>query len=323
MYTPTLRQLEYLVAVAETGQFSAAARRCGVSQPALSRQVREVEESLGVVCFERRRSGSLVTREGAVVLLHARRVLAESRALGWAAAALGDPFSGRFRLGAIPTIAPYLLPALLPRIRERLPDLELILVEAMTEKLREGLLEGDLDLALVALPYPADGLAEVALIREPFALAVPEGHPLDRPGPAEVDEVLEHPLLLLSQGHCLRDHIIQACRVKDSAAVQATSMATLMLMVQSGLGPTLVPTSALAPMPGVKLRAFDQPAPSRQIGLWWRPGAARSDAIDIIAELIPPLTDAVPCPPPMPGPPPRLTPIDRAPESSAGQGHGA
>lgn len=309
MYTPTLRQLEYLVAIAETGQFSAAARRCGVSQPALSRQVREVEEGLGVVCFERRRSGTLVTPEGSIVLGHARRVLAESRALAQAAAALGDPFTGRLRLGAIPTIAPYLLPALLPRIREEMPQLELVLVEAMSEQLRGQLIAGDLDLALVALPYPADGLAERALIHEPFALAMPAGHPLDTGAPATIRDALSHPLLLLAQGHCLRDHIIQACRVKDSAAVQATSMATLMLMVQSGLGATLVPTSALQPMAGVALRAFERPAPSREIGLWWRPGSPREIAIERIAELIPPLVDQLPAPPPMPGPPPRLSPV--------------
>ncbi len=306
MYTPTLRQLEYLVAISETGQFSAAARRCGVSQPALSRQVREVEEGLGVVCFERRRSGTLVTPGGAVVLSHARRVLAESRALSQAAEALGDPLRGRFRLGAIPTIAPYLLPPLLPRIRAALPELELVLIEAKSEELRASLLAGELDAALVALPYPGDGLAEASLVCEPFALAAPEGHPLDVDAPAQIDDALSHPLLLLSQGHCLRDHIIEACQVKDAAAVQATSIVTLMLMVQSGLGATLVPASALHAMQGVKLRAFEAPAPSREIGLWWRPGAARQVAIDRIAALIPPLAEALPPPPPMPGPAPRL-----------------
>jgi LysR family hydrogen peroxide-inducible transcriptional activator len=306
MYTPTLRQLEYLLAIAETGQFSAAARRCAVSQPALSRQVKEVEEGLSVVCFERRRSGTLVTPEGAVLLAHARRVLAESRALTEAAAALGDPLRGRLRLGAIPTIAPYLLPTLLPKIRVSMPNLELELFEGMTEELRGRLGDGRLDLALVALPYPAAGLAEAALLVEPFALAAPTGHPLDTPGPATLDEVLAHRLLLLSQGHCLRDHVMQACRLTEGAAVQATSMTTLLLMVQSGLGATLVPAAAITPMPGVVFRAFASPAPSRQLGLWWRAGAPRLTAIQRIAALVSQSIDDLPVPPPMPGPSPRL-----------------
>lgn len=306
MYTPTLRQLEYLVAIAETGQFSAAARRCGVSQPALSRQVREVEEGLSVVCFERRRSGTLVTPEGAVLLSHARRVLAESRALTEAASALGDPLRGRLRLGAIPTIAPYLLPGLLPRIQASLPELELELFEGMTEDLRTRLLDGRLDLALIALPYPAAGLVSRSLLTEPFALAAPVGHPLDLPGPATLDEVLSHRLLLLSQGHCLRDHVMQACRLTEVAAVQATSMTTLLLMVQSGLGATLVPAAALSPRPGVTFRAFSDPAPSRQIGLWWRQNAPRTLAIERIASLVLESAADVPAPPPMPGPPPVL-----------------
>ncbi len=309
MYTPTLRQLEYLVAIAETGQFSAAARRCGVSQPALSRQVREVEAGLSVVCFERRRSGTLVTPEGAVLLAHARRVLAESRSLTEAASALGDPLRGRLRMGVIPTIAPFLLPRLLPRLRVSLPDLTLELFEGMTEDIRARLLDGRLDLALIALPYPSAGLVSRTLLREPFALAAPLGHPLDAPGPATLDEVLSHRLLLLSQGHCLRDHVMQACRLTEGAAVQATSMTTLLLMVASGLGATLVPAAALAPSPGVALRAFSTPAPSRQIGLWWRPNAPRTLAISRIGDLIIDSAAELPPPPPMPGPPPLLSAV--------------
>ncbi len=309
MQSPTLRQLEYIVAIAETGQFSAAARRCGVSQPALSRQVREVEEMLGVVCFERRRSGTLVTSEGEVVLHHARRVLAEARDLTEAVAALGDPFGGTLRLGAIPTIAPAFLPPLLVRARRAFPRLEVILMEAKTEELRDQLHAGELDLALVALPYDGRGLAESALVREPFVLAAPRGHPLDAPVPAELSDALAHPLLLLSQGHCLRDHIMQACRLTEAAAVQASSMATLLLMVQSGLGATLVPLSAARPMAGVTLRAFEPPVPSREIGLWWRPSSPRSALIERMSELVVEVAGDLPPPPDMPGPPARLRPI--------------
>lgn len=306
MQSPTLRQLEYLVAIAETGRFSAAARRCGVSQPALSRQVKEVEELLGVLCFERRRSGTLVTPEGEVVLKHARRVLAEAKELTLAAAALGDPFHGQLRVGAIPTVAPFLLPTLLPRIQGAMPQVELVLVEAQTEVLRTQLLAGELDLALVALPYPSAGLAERPLVREPFVLAAPAGHALDVDAPAELDDALAHPLLLLTQGHCLRDHVMQACRLTEAAAVQATSMGTLMLMVQSGLGATLVPSSAVTPIEGVRLRAFREPAPSREIGLWWRQSSARTAALEVIAELVVELVGKLPEPPQMPGPRPYL-----------------
>ncbi len=278
-WSPSLRQLEYVVAVADAGRFGVAARSVAVSQPALSKQVKEVEEGLGVVLFERGSRGTTTTPAGDALVSRARRVLAEARELVDAAAVLRDPYAGTLRLGAIPTLAPYVLPALMEAASVDLPDLRLLLVEEQTEGLGDRLVRGELDLAVVALPFPRESVSVRGLYEEPFFVVAPEGHPLAGTSPVLAAEVGRHPLLLLRQGHCLRDHALQACRLARTtpAKVEATSLGTLLLMVRRGLGATLVPAMALPEdRDGLCVRPFAAPVPTRGVGLWWRPSSPRA-----------------------------------------------
>lgn len=289
MWLPTLRQLEYVVAVADTGQFARAARATAVSQPALSKQVKEVEEGLGVQLFERGPRGATPTAAGRELVGRARRVLAEARELADAAAALRDPFAGGVRLGAIPTLAPYVLPGLVAAVREELPRVELRLLEEQTEVLGDLLGRGDLDVAVVALPYPRQGVTVRGLYDEPFFLVTPEGHPLAEEVPVLPSQVAPHPLLLLQQGHCLRDHTLQVCRLAPgtSPVVEASSLGTLLLMVRQGLGPALVPRMALPDdRSGLCVRRFAAPAPTRGVGMWWRPSSPRAPLFERLGELL-------------------------------------
>lgn len=291
MTFPTLRQLEYLVAVAETGQFSRAARACGVSQPALSRQVQDVEQSLGLVLFERGSRGARPTADGRLILGRARAVLAEARALSSAAEALRDPLAGRLRLGVIPTLGPTLLPALLPRLAAELPRLALQVLEAQSAELLGALRQGELDVALVALPYPATGVVVRPLFDEPLVLVVPAAHPLALPGPVTPAALVDQPLLLLAQGHCLRDHVLRSCSPRDvDAPSRASSLATLVALVQAGVGATLLPAravdAALSADPRVVARRFTAPEPVRRIALWWRPGTARQVVLRRVEALL-------------------------------------
>ena len=278
-WTPTLRQLEYVVSVADVGAFGRAARACAVSQPALSKQVKEVEEGLGVVLFERGARGATSTPAGREIVARARRILADARELTDAAAALTEPLAGVVRLGAIPTIAPFVLPELLDAVREHLPRIELRLVEEQTVDLGDRLLRGDLDVAVVALPYPRAGVAVRGLYDEPLLLVTPTDHPLAGTRPLLRSELIGHPLLLLRQGHCLRDHTLAACAANQetNAAVEASSLGTLLLMVRHGLGAALVPAMALPEdRSGLCVRRFAAPEPVRGVGLWWRPSSPRA-----------------------------------------------
>lgn len=282
---PTLRQLAYIVAVAELGHFGRAAKRCAVSQPALSRQVREVEELLGVVLFERVRPRALVTPPGRAFVAQARRVLLEAKELDRVVRASEHSLAGRLQLGVIPTIAPYLLPTLVRALPQTWPELQLVLREDKTESLLSAVRQGDLDVAVLALPVAGDDLAEAALFDEPFVLAAPPGHPLAQPRPVDAAELAGHALLLMAEGHCFRDHALEVCHAVGAGAdpnVVATSLTTLMLMVQGGLGATLLPASALTALPAggaFVLRAFAaEPGPRRAVGLRWRPTSPRTDA---------------------------------------------
>ena len=288
-WVPTRRQLEYVVAVADTGRFGRAARATAVSQPALSKQIREVEEGLGVVLFERGARVSRPTSAGRELVDRARVVLAAARDLTDPAAVLRAPHAGRVRQGALPTLAPFVLPALVAAVAEELPGVELRLVEDRTHGLGERLARGELDVAVVALPFPRPGVSVLGLYDEPFHVAVPPGHPLDDDRPALPAEVARHPLLLLGSGHCLRDHALQACAQAPGAeaAVEASSLVTLLLMVQQGLGPTIVPEMALHLVPeGVRVRRFAAPVPTRGVGLWWRPSSPRAALYRRLGELL-------------------------------------
>lgn len=274
---PTLQQLQYLVAAADHGHFGRAAEACHVSQPGLSGQIRELERRLGVPLFERVAKGVLLTEQGAAATGRARAVLRATDDLVAAASTGSDGLPRTVRLGVIPTMAPYLLPRVLPAVRRRFADLQLELREDRTDDLVARLKAGSLDLLLLAVPVAGEQLTQVELAVDPFLLAVPETHRLARRAQVASD-VLEHErVLLLDDGHCLRDQALTVCRLAGATPgddVRATSLSTLVQMVVGGLGVTLLPESAAAVEAsagsGVAVVPFRAPAPARTIGLVWR-----------------------------------------------------
>jgi len=294
---PSVRQLECAVAVADARHFGRAARGCAVSQPALSAQVRALEDALGVQLFERGRRGVTVTRAGEEVVARARVALRALDDLLEAARATREPLSGPLHLGVIPTVAPYLLPGWLRSVRRRQPRLALYLHEEKTDDLVRGLREGRLDALLLALPVPGDDLDSLALFEEPFLLAAPTSHPLARRRRGAVTErdLEGETVLLLEDGHCLREQALAVCAragAREAEQVRASSLGTLVEMVANGLGVTLLPESARA----VEVRGrrelavlpFRPPAPHRRIGLLWRRASARADDYRRLGELLRP-----------------------------------
>ncbi|MCA9525512.1 MAG: LysR family transcriptional regulator [Myxococcales bacterium] len=281
---PTLRQLEYLIALAETGQFVEAARQCAVSQPALSKQVREVEEQLGIALFERVRPRVLLTPAGEEIVRRARRLLTEAHELVDAASTFAGTPRGTIRLGVIPTIAPYGLPGLLARLRDLFPEVAFAIHELQTPVLIEQLRTGGVDLGLLARPFDDAGLTGPDLVVEPFVLVAPEGHPLGVPRAMGRGEIEGASLILMADGHCLRDQAIDVCALAGRpppTSVTAASVTTLVRMVESGLGATLLPASALSAEvragQGLVVRSFEGHQPGRTLTLQWRvtsPGAA-------------------------------------------------
>ena len=288
----TLRQLQYVVAVAETGSFRRAAERCRVAQPSLSTQVAEVERALGVRLFERDRRHVMVTAAGEALLPHARKLLVDADEVVAVAARFADPLAGTLRVGVIPTVSPYLLPEIAPALRRALPRLELVWFEDKTAALVERLVAGELDAALVAMEAELGDFEHEVIGRDPFVVAVGAGHPLARSSrPLDADALRGDELLLLAEGHCLRDQALSACgrgRRRESP-FGATSLATLTQMVAAGRGITLLPSLALATenrRGQLTLRRFKQPAPGRTLGLVWRRGSAVAPAAHAVAETI-------------------------------------
>ena len=288
-----LRDLEYLVAVADHRHFGRAADACFVSQPTLSTQLKKLEIELGVELVERSSRQVLVTAAGEQIVARARTVLAEAEAIRRIAGNARDPRAGRLALGAFPTIAPYLLPHVLGDLRRTLPDVELLLVEEKTSTLLDQLRRGSLDAAVVALPVPEEGWRVEPLFREDFLLAVPVGHPLATdPGPLTVADLAGENLLLLTTGHCLRDQTLAVCQeagAHERSGFRATSLETLRHMVAAGLGLTLLPRLSV-PEPsersGVVVRAFADPAPHRDLVLLSRPGNVRDELLSEVAAVL-------------------------------------
>ncbi|QDG53939.1 hydrogen peroxide-inducible genes activator [Persicimonas caeni] len=275
--TPTLRQLEYIVALADTGQFIEAAKQCAVSQPALSKQVREVEDMLGVELFERARPRVLMTPAGEEIVRRARLMLAEARELVSAASAYAGKPHGLVRLGVIPTIAPYGLPGLLATLRRIYPEVSFAIHELQTDVLLDELRGGAIDLGLLARPFDNAGLSGPDLIVEPFVFVAPTDHPLSTPESIETCDVAGASLILMEDGHCLRDQAIEVCAAAGpppATSVTAASVATLVRMVESGLGATLLPASALSTElrsgQGLVARSFGDSPPGRTLTLQWR-----------------------------------------------------
>jgi len=291
--TPTLRQMEYVVAVAEHRQFSEAARRLAVSQPALSKQIKEVEESLGVAIFERARPRLLITADGKRVVEQCRRVLREAEELAAIARAMGGPLERRLELGVIPTIAPFMLPSLMDALKAQHPRLEIVLHEGLTDDLVLQARQGELDLLLLALPVDDEGLDGVALFEEPFVLVAPRGHALAKTEAATREELRGTSLLLMEEGHCFRAHALDVCSsagAREDHSIRSASIPTMALMVEHGMGATLIPAMAMDKLFGdgsrIVARSFGPAGPSRRIGLRWRPSSARVDAFQELAEII-------------------------------------
>jgi len=286
----TLQELRYLVALGEAGHFGRAAEFCHVSQPALSAALKKLESELEVQLFERTRRRVFPTARGKSLIEGARKILDEVARLEETARLPESPLSGVFRLGAIPTIGPYLMPHIVPCLREGYPKLQLHLVEQQTAVLMEQLHSGTLDAALLSPPLDDAGLVRVDLYREDFFLAAPQEHRLTRMESIDPRAIVGEPLLLLDEGHCLRDQVLDVCSTADTPArelLRGSSLETLRSMVTAGVGCTLLPALALHPMGGaspVEIRPFLQPIPHRLVSLYWRQGFAReSSARELIS----------------------------------------
>jgi len=290
---PSLRQLQYLVALAERLNFRAAAEACFVTQSTLSAGIKELEAGLGAQLVERHTRSVRLTSAGTEVLERARRLLAAASDLVQNAAASREPLSGPLHLGVIPTIAPFLLPRVLPGLRARYPKLGLYLREDLTERLLERLRGAELDLALIALPYDTGELALRELFRDEFWFVARPDDPLAKPKAIAVEKLDVADVILLEEGHCLREHAIAACGAVPQAErsrIEATSLPTLLQMVEGGLGVTLLPELALKAgmLNGTKLvaRPFSTRVPARILALVARPASARGREMELLAKLI-------------------------------------
>jgi LysR family hydrogen peroxide-inducible transcriptional activator len=288
-----LRDLRYLVALADLKHFGRAADRCAVSQPTLSAQLKKLEDYLGVALIERQPRNVSLTPIGEQIVTRARRVLQDSDDIIEIARASRDPLAGTLRMAMIPTLGPYLLPLLAPKLRKRLPKLQLMLYEYQTAVLVEQLKAGELDVGILALGVDIDGLESRELAHEPFTVALPANHALSKKPALRMDDLDDATLLLLEDGHCLRSHALEACRrirVHEAGDFRATSLETLRQMVAAGHGITLLPELATrGPFAATKnpvIRPFAKPAPYRIIGAVWRKSSTRLPAIDAVCRVV-------------------------------------
>lgn len=292
-YLPTLKQLQYLVALKDHGHFGRAAEACFVTQSTLSAGLRELESLIGITLVERTRRVVRFTPLGLRIAEKAQRVLREAEELGDLARAAGKPLSGDLRMGVIPTIAPFLLPRILPRLRAAWPDLKLYLREETTSAACDSLHRGHLDCVLLALPYHCGDIESVDLFLDRLFVAFPEG---EMPGPApsiKAEAIDETRLLLLEDGHCLKDHVLAACNrpeLRAEAAMLGTSLHTLVQMVDNGLGVTLLPAMALdagiLDNTHVVAKPLDADHPARRIALAWRRGSPREKEFNLLANAL-------------------------------------
>lgn len=285
----SLRQLEYLVAVADLLGFRRAAERCHVSQPALSAQIQQLEDVLGVKVFERDKRRVMLTPAGEELVARARRVLTEAGDILATASRLSDPFAGNLQLGVIPTIAPYVLPEVVPALVKQYPRLRIRLREDKTELLVRALEEGRLDAALLALVPELGDLEHAVIAEDPFVVAAPPGHPLAKKKQVQLGDLDEENVLLLEDGHCFRSQALALCTRIGAREVdfRATSLTTLAQMVMSGQNAiTLLPALSVPienRLEQLVVRPFASPPPSRTLALVWRPGYPRADALREIA----------------------------------------
>jgi LysR family hydrogen peroxide-inducible transcriptional activator len=287
----TLRQLRYLAALARHRHFGRAAEDCAVTQPALSMQVRELEREIGAELVERRPGDIALTDTGREVAQRAEQILTATRDLV-DFARHRDVLSGPLRLGIIPTLAPYILPRLLPRLQATYPQLRLEVRETQTKMLLAELVSGALDTVMLALPVDGADIVAVRLFDDPFLLAVPAADKLPAGGRVGVEDVDQRRLILLEEGHCLRDQALTFCATKRRdapAGLGATSLATVMQMVANGYGVTLLPEVAIDAEvrdSRVRLLRFCEPEPVRSIGLAWRRTSPRRQDFEALGQII-------------------------------------
>ena len=291
-YKFTLRQLQYAVALADLASFRRAAEHCHVSQPSLSAQLRELEDALGVQLFERDRRGVRITGAGSQLVERMRSVLAVVDDVRTDAAQFLDPFAGTLRIGAIPTIGPYLLPAATRVLQEEYPRLTLVWLEGKTDALVRRIQHGKLDGGFLALEADIGDLDHATIREDDFVLALPFGHRLAHPStPVPSRELVGEQVLLLDDGHCLRDQVVEFCteRGVEELSVRATSLPTLVQMVSANMGITLLPRIALpaeVPRSGLRTRPLARPAPRRTIVLAWRRRSALAGALRQIGDTV-------------------------------------
>ncbi len=284
-----LRDLTYLVALAEHRHFGKAAETCFVSQPALSMQIKKLERYLGVQLLERTNKSVLLTEIGIVLAEKARQILTQVDELKETAKLAKDPYSGDLRIGIIPTLAPYLLPYIMQPLSSAFPKLTLYLVEEQTAAIVKQLKEGKLDTIILALPILEDGFVTSPLFEEEFMLAVSGHHPFSKRKKIRQADLANENLLLLEDGHCLREQALALCQAAnafESKSFRATSLETLRHMVASGSGMTLIPQLACKTNDGITYLPFNQPKPSRVIGILWRISSAKEKLLNDIADKI-------------------------------------
>jgi LysR family transcriptional regulator, hydrogen peroxide-inducible genes activator len=296
----TLTELRYIVAVARERHFGRAADACFVSQPTLSVAIRKLEEELKTQIFERTNTEVAMTSLGALIVDQAQRVLEEANSLKHLAKHGQDPLSGPLRLGAIYTIAPYLLPSLVRVAREQLPNVPLFLEENFTVRLLEMLRQGALDCIVIAEPYASTGLNQIDLYDEPFLVAIPKGHPWEERKSIPHRELKEQNTLLLGSGHCFRDHVLGVCpelsrlgsgsTIGEQRSFEGSSLETIRQMVASGIGISVMPrtsaTDVVTPDQLIRYIPFEDPIPTRRVCLAWRKNFPRSAAMTKLAEVI-------------------------------------
>ena len=290
---PTLRQLRYLSALAEHRHFGRAAEACLVTQSTLSAGLQELELILGSTLVERTKRWVMLTPLGVEVERRGARLLREAEDMVDMVQAASEPLSGSLRLGVIPTIAPYLLPRLLPPLRQSFPKLKLYLCEDLSARLLDGLNSGQIDAALLALPYAAEGVEVAEICQDPFLLACPPNHPLAAKPQLCPDDLAEAELLLLEDGHCLREHALAACHLpsaRGGESIRGTSLHTVVQMAASGLGVTLLPRLAVeagaAEGTGLAVRPLGEDAPARVLALMWRKSSPRGAEFHQLAQFV-------------------------------------
>lgn len=290
MRAPTIKQLQYFLALTETEHFGRAADRCYVSQSAFSNAIQELEAALGTQLVDRTNRSVTITAIGQEVATQARLVIQDVDSLVEVARGKDEPLSGELRLGVIPTIAPFMLPGALPRLRKLYPKLELLLIEDQTERIYQRLMAGDLDVLLLALPWQMRGVDEMPLFDDPFCLACREGTDRVDPENYKFNRLDSDSILLLEDGHCLREHALAACKIRSTEKVRrfgASSLLTLIEMVDADLGISFLPDmargSALLRNTCVKLWPMGERS-YRTIGLVWRKGSRRVEEFRLLGE---------------------------------------